>query len=116
MEKGKRHQAGPFDHTKSSRTGSRQILKHDFELLDLFPPDYDLIYKRLCGYLEIAEIVALSPNCKHLSHLHETLLPIEWNIDTPLSQFFHHATDLRFPVGMHNALILGSFGLQFSRG
>ena len=73
-----------------------------------------LIFSKISSLLAVREIVFLTRTCKALSHLHRTLLASNhWNIDRDLRRFAKDPRRLREQLGQHNALISGSFALQF---
>ena len=56
----------------------------------------------------------MTRTCKSLSHLYRALLTSNhWNVDRDLRCFVKDARRLRSQLGQHNALISGSFVLQF---
>lgn len=81
------------------------------DVLDNYP-----IFNNLCSHLEIAAILPLMRVTKrwlpHLSaHLKE-----RWNINKKLLRFVENPVALRTQLGCYNALISGSFALQFFDG
>ena len=71
------------------------------------------IFKRFCDLLSIAEIVALTRTCKALSNLYRYLLPMHWDIDKNLRRFVDDPYRFRSQMGKCDALISGSFAVQF---
>jgi len=75
--------------------------------------NYGPILETLGKCLAIADVVAVTRTCKQLSKLYAYLIPTQWNVDTLLKRFVEHPKELRAQIGKHNALISGSFALQF---
>lgn len=72
------------------------------------------IFSKISALLAVRDIVFLTRTCKALSHLHRTLLGSNhWNVDRDLRRFVKDPRRLREQLGQHNALISGSFVLQF---
>ncbi|KAL8655751.1 MAG: hypothetical protein Q9226_002923 [Calogaya cf. arnoldii] len=71
------------------------------------------IFECLCGHLCIGEIIALTRTCRKYSGLYQYLLPKQWDIDRCLRRFVRNPTGLRSKMGETNALISGSFAIQF---
>ena len=79
------------------------------DLLQAYP-----IFSKISSFLAVRETVFLSRTCKALSHLHRTLLSSNhWDVDRDLRRFVKDPRRLRQQLGQHNALISGSFALQF---
>lgn len=70
------------------------------------------IFDRICSYLPIASIIALTRTCRGLSGLYQSLLPLQWNVDRLLSRFVRDPQFFRSQLGRHNALVSGSVALQ----
>lgn len=64
-------------------------------------------------HLEIAEIVNLSRTCHGLSGLYYELMPQCWDVDRLLKRFVRKPTEFRYQIGLAEALITGSFALEF---
>jgi hypothetical protein len=79
-----------------------------FDLFDCYP-----VLDRICFYLPIGTIVALSRSCKRLSHLYRDLLRTQWNIDMKLSRFVGDSRKFRLQLREIEAVISGSFAVQF---
>lgn len=71
------------------------------------------IFSRICDFLPIASILHLTQTCKSLSNLYHVLLPYQWSINHALHRFVKQPTGLRSQLGRCNALISGSFALQY---
>ncbi|MCJ1402670.1 hypothetical protein MMC11_005890 [Xylographa trunciseda] len=71
------------------------------------------VFRRLCFYLGIAEIIALTRTCRKLSSLYRQILKFEWNILPRLRRFVDNPEGLLSKLGQCEALISGSFALQF---
>lgn len=68
---------------------------------------------KLCEHLSIAEIVALTRTCKKYADLYQYLLPIQWNVDRRLRRFVRDPCGFRSQMAKSDALIAGSFVVQF---
>ena len=79
-----------------------------FERSSSFP-----IFSRVCDYLPIASIISLTRTCRKLSDLYRYLIPIQWNVDKRLRRFVQSPSSLRSQMGKFDALISGSFAIQF---
>ncbi|KAL9605024.1 MAG: hypothetical protein Q9179_001655 [Wetmoreana sp. 5 TL-2023] len=83
-------------------------------LFDLFDYQYQYpIFESICSLLPIGDLISLTRTCKRLSSLYQTLLPTQWNIDRRLHRFVKDPKGLRSQIGAHDALISGSFVIQF---
>ena len=71
------------------------------------------IFDNIASFLDIADIISLSRTCRQLSAVYQALLPAHWNIDRRLRRFVRDPKALRSQIGIHNALISGSFAVQF---
>lgn len=71
------------------------------------------IFVNICSCLEIDSIIALTRTCKALSGIYRELLPHFWNINKTLKRFVKDPKDLRSQMAAHDALIQGSFVIQF---
>ncbi|MCJ1469260.1 hypothetical protein MMC07_007893 [Pseudocyphellaria aurata] len=71
------------------------------------------IFDRICSFLPIDSIVALTRTCRGLSELYRYLIPLQWNVDRLLSRFVSDPDRFRSQMGRHNALVSGSVALQF---
>lgn len=79
-----------------------------FHLFACYP-----VCDRICFYLCIGAIIALSRTCKALSRTYRDLLLTQWNIDTKLSRFVTNPRGLRLQLRDREAVISGSFAVQF---
>ena len=70
-------------------------------------------FDRICSMLAIAELISLTRTCKQLSSLYQGTLKKHWNIDKRLERFVQDPKGLRSQMAAHNALISGSFAIQF---
>ena len=68
---------------------------------------------KLCDHLSIAEIVALTRTCKKYADLYQYLLPVQWNVDRRLRRFVRDPCGFRSQMAKSDALIAGSFIVQF---
>jgi len=88
--------------------------RYSNSLLDLFDLErYYPVFKNLCSCLGIGEIVALTRTCKKLSSLYQILLKRHWDVDTGLRRFVDDPLRFRSQLRKQNAVISGSFALQF---
>lgn len=71
------------------------------------------IFDRICSYLSIGSIIALTQTCRGLSTLYQSLLPSQWNVDRHLRRFVQDPQFFRSQMGKHNALVSGSVAVQF---
>ena len=82
--------------------------------LDVFNRDQQYpIFDRLCSILPISDIIALSRTCRNYSNLYRYLVPTQWNVDRKLRRFVRNPQEFRSRMGQHNAIISGSFVLQY---
>ena len=70
-------------------------------------------FSRLCDYLSVAEIYALTMTCKKYANLYQYLLPIQWDVDRRLRLFVKDPYGFRSQMAKHDALISGSFVVQY---
>ena len=68
---------------------------------------------RLCEHLSIAEIITLTRTCKKYADLYQYLLPIQWDVNRGLHRFVRDPCGLRSQTAKSDALIAGSFVVQF---
>ena len=68
---------------------------------------------KLCEHLSIAEIVALTRTCKKYADLYQYLLPTQWDVDRWLHRFVRDPCGFRSQMAKSDALIAGSFVVQF---
>ncbi|MCJ1431534.1 hypothetical protein MMC27_000887 [Xylographa pallens] len=86
----------------------------DKTVLDfLSPRPHYPVFRCLCSYLGIAEIIALTRTCKKLSGLYQLLLKTQWKVDHGLLRFVKSPARFRSQMGQHSALVSGSFAVQF---
>ena len=86
----------------------------DKTVLDfLSPRPHYPVFRRLCSYLGIAEIIALTRTCKKFSGLYQLLLKTQWKVDHGLLRFVKSPARFRSQLGQHGALVSGSFAVQF---
>ena len=71
------------------------------------------ISTRISRILSISDIINLTRTCKAFAHLYKSLLSSQWNIDKRLARFVNNITRFRSQMASFNALISGSFALQF---
>ena len=71
------------------------------------------IFYNICSRLDIASIVALTRTCKGLSTVYQELLDVFWDVNCSLQRFVKNIRGFRSQLRGENALISGSFVLQF---
>ena len=82
-------------------------------VLDLLSNQYAPIYDRICKYLPINAICALVRTAKKFGHLHHDLRKTQWNVDVKLSRFVDNPKAFRMQMAANQALVSGSFAVQF---
>ena len=89
-------------------------LKRPSPLIRLLDHDrYYPIFLSICQRLDIGEIVALSRTCTTISTIYQELLPIFWNVNRSLERYVQNPRNFRFQLAVNDAMIVGSFVLQF---
>ena len=109
IEKG---ETNPQPWNKSSEKASLVAIRPGF--MSVF--DRHLCYPffmRLCEHLSIADIVALTRTCRKYADLYQYLLPNQWDVDRGLCRFVRDPCGLRSQMAKTDALIAGSFVVQF---
>lgn len=97
-----------------NKTPSNMNSSHESVFVRLLQPDFGYpIYRAIYSHLEIGDIVALTRTCKKLSDTYKRLLPLEWKINEKLSYFLKDPHEFRSQMAEHEALISGSFAIQF---
>lgn len=71
------------------------------------------IFDRICAYLQPREIVNFQRTTKRLSGSFESLFKTQWNINRALHRCVADPARFRSEMARHNAIISGSFALQF---
>lgn len=71
------------------------------------------ILDALGKHLPIGDIVSLSRTCRGLSGIYHEMMPRQWDVDSLLTRFVARPRDLRQQIGLAEALITGSFALEF---
>lgn len=71
------------------------------------------IFDNICTHLNPNEILLLRATTKQLSPLFESLFKTQWNINRQLKRFIEDPITFRSKLARYNALISGSFALQF---
>ncbi|KAH6684495.1 hypothetical protein B0J14DRAFT_13981 [Halenospora varia] len=71
------------------------------------------IFDGICACLEPQDLIALQRTSKQLSGLFDTLFKTQWNINRQLKRFVHDPVVLRSLMSRLDALVSGSFALQF---
>ena len=72
------------------------------------------VFEQLCRYLDIGDVIALTRTCMALSHIYHALVSQQhWNVDRDLMRFVKDPRRFRNQLGESDALISGSFALQF---
>ena len=89
-------------------------LEHPSHLIELLDGGrYYAISLYICQRLDVGDIIALSRTCTSLSTIYQDLLPILWNIDRSLKRFVENPKGFRSQLAVNDAMIAGSFALQF---
>ena len=70
-------------------------------------------FVRVCAHLSIAEIVALTRTCKKFADLYQYLVPTYWDVNRRLHRFVRDPHGFRSQMAKFDALIAGSFVIQF---
>ncbi|KAF7902235.1 hypothetical protein EAF00_002138 [Botryotinia globosa] len=71
------------------------------------------IFDNICTHLDPNEILLLRATTKQLSPLFESLFKTQWNINRQLKRFIEDPITFRSKLATYNAVISGSFALQF---
>ncbi|KAF7910244.1 uncharacterized protein EAE98_012199 [Botrytis deweyae] len=71
------------------------------------------IFDNICTHLDPNEILLLRATTKQLSPLFESLFKTQWNVNLQLKRFIEDPITFRSKLATYNALISGSFALQF---
>ncbi|TGO46064.1 hypothetical protein BCON_0347g00110 [Botryotinia convoluta] len=71
------------------------------------------IFDNICTHLDPNEILLLRATTKQLSPLFESLFKTQWSINRQLKRFVENPIRFRSKLAAHDALISGSFALQF---
>ena len=74
---------------------------------------YYPIFERICLFLPIECLCALSCVSKGLAGLQKDLRKTQWNVDKKLRRFVRNPQALRSQLGQADAVISGSFAVQF---
>ena len=75
-----------------------------------------VIFNNLCSHLDIAGILPLLRVTKRWSDHLSAHLKLRWDINKKLRRFVTNPQNLRTELGRHDALISGSFAIQFFDG
>ena len=78
-------------------------------VLNIYP-----ICNHLCSVLPIADLIRLTRTCKQFSSLYQRAIPAQWNINKRLRRFVQDPQEFRNQMAAEDALISGSFAVQFS--
>lgn len=68
---------------------------------------------RICWLLSILDIVNLTKTCKAFSNIYGSLISSQWNVEWRLALFVRNVNSFRSLMARTNALVSGSFALQF---
>ncbi|RAL60990.1 hypothetical protein DID88_010086 [Monilinia fructigena] len=71
------------------------------------------IFDNICAHLDPQDILFLQLATKKLSPSFESLFNTQWNINRQLTRFVNDPVNFRSKLAKHDALISGSFALQF---
>ncbi|KAF4630958.1 hypothetical protein G7Y89_g7175 [Cudoniella acicularis] len=72
-----------------------------------------VIFDNICRHMDPQGILSLRQTTKQLSGLFDSLFKTQWNVNRSLKRFVDNPVGLRSMLARHNALISGSFALQF---
>lgn len=93
----------------NSYSGDQMIVQPTWQsIFNAYP-----IFDGICSYLEPRDIIALQKTTKQLARPLESLFQTQWNINGRLNRFVGDPVGLRSQMGRCDALISGSFALQF---
>lgn len=97
------------------RAMGKSVVSRRSPLLRFFTDQaqHAVIFEEIYRFLEIRDIFRLGRTCKALSTFYHDLIPRKWNIDARLSRFVNDPIEFRYQLGLADALISGSFALQF---
>ncbi|CAJ2514168.1 Uu.00g022870.m01.CDS01 [Anthostomella pinea] len=105
----------PTKRKRLSRHQSEQFAKHQerkpASIVDAL--NSDPVRKRILRLLDVTDLLKL---CQTSFSIRYKIQSTHWNINTKLSRFFDDPRALRSQLGRHDALIAGSFALQFLAG
>ncbi len=104
---------GPAVDKRFDRVGSVWVRSPRTHFLDIFHYGQYPIFTGICSLLSISAIIALTRTCKALSTLYQELLPQQWNVDLLLGRFVQDPLLFRSQLGRYDALVSGSFAVQF---
>ncbi|KAL8784342.1 MAG: hypothetical protein Q9195_009087 [Heterodermia aff. obscurata] len=94
---------------QNGTTGGSSLTKPTLShVLNIYP-----ICDHLSSILPIADLIRLTRTCKQFSSLYQRALPAHWNIDKRLKRFVNDPQSFRSEMADRDALISGSFALQF---
>ncbi|KAA8575381.1 hypothetical protein EYC84_004550 [Monilinia fructicola] len=71
------------------------------------------IFDNICAHLDPQDILFLRRTTKKLSPSFESLFNTQWNVNRQLTRFVNDPVNFRSKLAKHDALISGSFALQF---
>ncbi|EPE36883.1 hypothetical protein GLAREA_09046 [Glarea lozoyensis ATCC 20868] len=71
------------------------------------------IFDNICAYLEPNDILLFQLTTKQLTPFFETLFRTQWNINRQLKRFVKDPVSFRSQLATYDALISGSFAVQF---
>ena len=101
----KRKRGGPKDDSKTNLKPTLTCV------LSLYP-----VRDQFCRMVPISDLISLTRTCRQLSSLYRSILPTRWNTDKRLKDFVQDPKGLRTQMAIHDALISGSFAIQFFEG
>lgn len=97
--------------TESAQSSQQQQSTKPIDVLDNYP-----IFNNLCSHLDIAGILPLQRVTRRWSRHISAHLKERWNINKKLRRFVTNPQNLRTELGRYDALISGSFAIQFFDG
>lgn len=86
-----------------------------YQLFDIFTKrgPYSPIFKKVTSILPVADILSLQRTCKATAPIYKKVQATQWSIDRRLKRFFRDPLLFRWTLGINDALVFGSFALQF---
>lgn len=84
-------------------------------LFDIFTKrgSYWTIFDIATSFMPVGDIIALQRTCKATAPIYKELQQTQWNINVRLERFFRQPKAFRSALGENDALVSGSFALQF---
>jgi hypothetical protein len=120
-QRGKKRRRADTEPTRDLPSAFNNVSKYPLrasgsdQLFDVFIKRgaYWTIFDRITSFLPIGDIHVLRRTCQAAAPIYDELLKSQWNIDNRLRRFFKNPTGFREVLGECDAVISGSFALQF---